>query len=69
MTLAEYLDKHDLTDEAFARQLGDVSPFAVKKWRYRERVPRITTMLRIEQETKGKVAPKDWAETAEAGAA
>lgn len=59
MTLAEYLRKNGLSDEDFAQRV-ETSAFAVKKWRYRERVPRLAMMLRIERETGGEVKPADF---------
>ena len=61
MTLAEYLRNYDLTDEEFAKRLRiATSPFAVKKWRYGERTPRLPMLLEIEQATGGDVTPSDF---------
>lgn len=69
MTLAEYMKANGLDDEAMAAQIGDCSPSAVKKWRYRERQPRADTMVRIQEISAGQVAITDWFPAVPAGAA
>lgn len=60
MRLADYMDKHDLDDLAMAGRLGsDVSAWAVRKWRYGQRVPRRDMMRRIEVATEGAVTTSD----------
>lgn len=60
MTLFDYMAKRSLTDDQMARLLGDCSPGAVKKWRYRERIPRPEFLIRIKEATKGKVTLEDF---------
>ena len=60
MRLIDYLEEHDLSDEAFALLIGGITKHAVKKWRYRERVPDPVRLIRIEDVTKGAVTLRDW---------
>lgn len=60
MLLAEYMKASGLEDEGFANSVGGCSAHAVKKWRYRERVPRPDQMRRIAEITGGKVTPNDF---------
>lgn len=60
MKLAEYMSDHGLDDVAFARRMGpECSPWAVRKWRYAQRVPRANAQLRIGIVTKGAVTSVD----------
>ncbi len=60
MRLSDYLTEAKLDDAAFAAVVGGVSKYAVKKWRYRERVPETNRIIRIEEVTGGKVTLRDW---------
>ena len=71
MTLAEYMEAHDLAPGEMAarinaqlRQLGDtedeITHRAVRKWRDRQRIPRELAMTAIFMATQGDVAPADW---------
>lgn len=60
MLLAEYMKASGLEDEEFANHVGGCSAHAVKKWRYRERVPRPDQMRRIAEITDGQVTPNDF---------
>ena len=60
MRLIDYLVKHNLTDEAFAKMVGGVGRHAVKKWRYGERVPDAARIARVEDVTGGSVSLGDW---------
>ena len=53
------MKQHSLDDAAMAALIGDVSPSAVKKWRYGERIPRRAQMRRIVAVTSGAVQASD----------
>lgn len=59
MKLEEYLIKHALTDEEFAKKIG-LSKHAIRKYRSGARFPLKRVVLAIEKVTKGIVAPQDW---------
>lgn len=59
MTLSEYLEIEDLSNEQFARRVGVTRP-AVSFWRRGIRLPRLELMRRIEDITEGAVKPADW---------
>ncbi|BAU91196.1 hypothetical protein MPPM_2591 [Methylorubrum populi] len=66
MQLDAYLRANDLTDEAFARRLGPgVSAWAVRKWRYGQRIPRLAQQRRIREATDGEVTANDLIAAAE----
>lgn len=66
MQLDAYLRANDLTDEAFAKLLGPgVSAWAVRKWRYGQRIPRLAQQKRIREVTDGKVTANDLIAAAE----
>jgi hypothetical protein len=61
MQLAAYMEEKSLDDEAFAELIEPgLSPWTVRKWRYRQRIPRPEMQRRIMQVTDGKVTPNDW---------
>ncbi len=60
MLFREYMERSALTDEAMAVLLGGCSAHAVKKWRYRERVPRPAMLRRIVEVTDGAVTASDF---------
>lgn len=62
MRLLQFMREKGLDDEAMAMLIGDCSAHAVKKWKYGEREPDASTMLRIERVTDNKVGMPDWAE-------
>lgn len=64
MTLSEYMKLHSLSDADFAASLG-CSEGAVKKWRYRERIPRPDQMRQISDATGGDVTANDFMSAAE----
>jgi DNA-binding transcriptional regulator YiaG len=67
MQLDAYLRANDLTDEDFAKILGPgVSAWAVRKWRYGQRIPRLAQQLRIREVTKNKVTANDLIAAAQA---
>lgn len=59
MKLIDYLRANEITDEAFAAQVG-VSKWGVRKWMYGQRVPRTEEMLAIRDATNGAVTPNDF---------
>lgn len=61
MRLLDYMREEGLDDEAFAGRLGECGPYAVKKWKYGEREPDASTIVRIERATSGRVRLADWA--------
>lgn len=61
MRLLDFMRDRALTDDAMAARIGDCSGHAVKKWKYGEREPDASTMLRITAVTKGAVTVADWA--------
>jgi DNA-binding transcriptional regulator YdaS (Cro superfamily) len=61
MQLDTFIREKSLTDESFALLLGeDVSEWAVRKWRYGQRIPRPTMQQRIAVATGGQVTPNDF---------
>lgn len=59
MKLTSYLSDNKIDEKAFGAQLG-VSEFAVRKWRYGQRVPSVETIQRISEITGGEVGFTDW---------
>lgn len=59
MKLLDYLKETSTEDEACAAALG-CSVFAVRKWKYGERIPRKPMIELIQRWSGGKVAPSDW---------
>lgn len=63
MQLDAFIRDRKLTDESFAALLGpDVSAWAVRKWRYGQRIPRIGMQQRIAAATEFQVTPNDFVE-------
>lgn len=63
MQLDAFIRDRKLTDAEFAALLGtDVSAWAVRKWRYGQRIPRIDMQQRIAAATEDLVAPNDFVE-------
>ena len=60
MTLSEYMLTSDIDDDAMAALIGGCTAHAVKKWRYRERMPRPEAMRRIFEVTGGRVTANDF---------
>lgn len=60
MKLAEYMSTNNLSPEAMASLIGEVTASGVKKWVYGERTPRPDQMRRIAEATDGKVTPNDF---------
>lgn len=63
MTLAEYLEKHGLSDKEFAEKSG---LHFTEVWNYRtgRRQPRAKNVAAIEKATNGQVRAKDFAASA-----
>ena len=59
MTLAEYLQQHDLTATSFAEQIG-VAIGSVSRYASGDRTPRPAIMRRIIKVTGGAVGPQDF---------
>ncbi len=59
MNLNKYLVDNDIPDLELAQKLR-FSVYAVKKWRYGERIPRLKTLIEIEDWSGGNVRPRDW---------
>ncbi|CAL8981842.1 hypothetical protein RHODGE_RHODGE_04007 [Rhodoplanes serenus] len=62
MKLLDYMRREGVDDEALAARLGSVTAFAVKKWKYGERIPDALTIVRLEEITGGAVTLRDWAD-------
>jgi hypothetical protein len=60
MQLLDYMRARGLDDDAFAEKVGDCTADAVKKWKYRERIPRPHQIARIEDVTRKQVTLRDW---------
>lgn len=59
MKLTSYLSDKKIDEKSFGALLG-VSEFAVRKWRYGQRVPSVSTIHRIAEITGGEVGFHDW---------
>ena len=59
MTLAEYLQQHDLTATRFAEQIG-VATGSVSRYASGDRFPHPDIMRRIIKVTDGAVGPQDF---------
>ncbi|WP_157080839.1 helix-turn-helix domain-containing protein [Methylobacterium variabile] len=60
MKLAAYMQAEGLDDAAMAARIGpDVSLWAVRKWRYGQRIPRLGMLKRISDVTAGAVTAQD----------
>ncbi len=61
MQLDAFICDQSLTNEGFAKLLGeDVSEWAVRKWRYGQRIPRPSMQQRISEATDGQVTANDF---------
>lgn len=69
MKLIDYMRREGIDDDAMAKQIGQCTGHAVKKWKYGERVPDANRILRIERITNRKVRLRDWGSSERAGAA
>lgn len=61
MKLLDWMRREGIDDNEMADQVGGVTAFAVKKWKYGERVPDARTIVRLEEITSGDVTLRDWA--------
>lgn len=59
MTLQEYLEKRDLTEAEFAQIIGK-NQTTVGRYKRGTLMPRPSTIVKIEEVTKGAVKFKDW---------
>jgi hypothetical protein len=64
MTLADYLTRHEISVEEFARQIS-VEPISVRRYLAGSRWPKWPIMERIVKATAGAVTPNDFAKTKE----
>ena len=64
MKLIDYMRERNIDDEAMAAMIGHCSVFAVRKWKYGEREPDASRMLRIRTVTDGVVDLSDWVDEA-----
>lgn len=60
MTLSEYMDKHQMTDQKMSEVVG-VSRSAITQYRLGDRMPRPEIMLKLVSATGNKVSPMDLA--------
>jgi len=60
MRLIDWMRREGITDHEFARLIGRCTPHAVKKWKYRERMPPPQRIAEIERVTRGAVRLSDW---------
>jgi hypothetical protein len=68
MKLDDFMRARGLDDAAMAALVGNCTEHAVKKWRYRERIPRRAQMARISQATGNLVTASDFFAAAEKAA-
>lgn len=59
MLLKLWMQSEGLSDTEMAARIGDISPFTVRKLRFRERGPSIRVAARIEAISAGMVRPVD----------
>lgn len=60
MQLDAYIRERNLSDGSFAAMLGDgVSAWAVRKWRYGQRIPRLAQQIKIAEVTGNLVTSND----------
>lgn len=59
MNLREYLKENGIVHGFFAKKLGTTSP-KLSLWLSGNCKPRLETIVKIEEMTKGKVTAKDW---------
>lgn len=71
MKLLDYMRTENIDDDGMAALINagladteKCSGYAVKKWKYGEREPDASTIVRIERATAGHVTVADWAEQA-----
>jgi transcriptional regulator with XRE-family HTH domain len=60
MTLSEYMDKHQMTDQKMSEIIG-VSRSAVTQYRLGSRMPKPEILVRLVDATDAKVSPMDMA--------
>ena len=62
MKLTEYMREHELDDERMAARIG-CSSYAVRKWKYGERIPRPEQLAKIAEATGWKVRANDFVDS------
>lgn len=60
MTLSEYMDKHQMTDQKMSEIVG-VSRSAITQYRLGSRMPKPEILVRLVDATDAKVSPMDMA--------
>ena len=60
MTLSEYMDKHQITDQKMSEIVG-VSRSAITQYRLGDRMPKPEFLVRLVEATDAKVSPMDMA--------
>jgi transcriptional regulator with XRE-family HTH domain len=60
MTLSEYMDKHQMTDQKMSEIVG-VSRSAITQYRLGDRMPKPEILVRLVEATDAKVSPMDMA--------
>lgn len=60
MTLSEYMDKHQITDQKMSEIVG-VSRSAITQYRLGDRMPKPEILVRLVEATGAKVGPMDLA--------
>jgi DNA-binding transcriptional regulator YiaG len=60
MTISQYIAKHNLTWAQFAAMLN-VARGTLYTWQTKQRQPRVSNILKLEQITKGQIRYEDFA--------
>lgn len=60
MKLIDWMHQENFDDEKVAELHGDCTGYAVKKWKYGERIPRNAQMRRLTEISDGKVTANDF---------
>ena len=60
MKLLDWLRAEKIDDRTLAERLGGCSSYAVKKWKYGERMPGAARIIQLEEITGGHVTLRDW---------
>lgn len=59
MNLRKYFEETGVKQAFFAEKIG-VSPQSIQGWMTKGKIPKLETLLKIEEQTKGQVKIKDW---------
>lgn len=66
MRLLDFMKERGLDDAGMAGLIGECTPLQVRKWKYRERTPRLPELIRIQNVTNSLVNPADFLNEVEA---